>query len=108
MQIGKMGEMIKQVKQAQEMMEQKQAELADLIVEASSGGGMVNVKANGREEIVNITIDKEVVDPEDVEMLQDLILAAVKEAQRKAKEEAQKEMGDLMGDMGLPNVPGLF
>jgi DNA-binding YbaB/EbfC family protein len=100
--------MMKQIKKAQELMQKKQEELAGLRVEASAGGGMVKVVANGREEIVDIHIDKEVVDPEEVEMLEDLILAAIKEAQEKAKETAQKEMGELMGSLGLPNIPGLL
>jgi hypothetical protein len=106
--VGKMGDMMNQVRKAQEMMEQKQQELSNIHVEASSGGGMVKVVANGKEEILELHIDKEVVDPEDVELLQDLILAAVKEAQTKAKETAQKEMGDLMGSLGMPNIPGMF
>ncbi len=105
---GGLGNMMKQIKKAQELVQKKQEELADLRVEASSGGGMVKVVASGREEIVDIHIDKEVVDPDEVEMLEDLILSAIKEAQEKAKETAQKEMGELMGNLGLPNVPGLF
>lgn len=105
---GKMGDMIRQVKKAQEMVQKQQEELGKLRIEASSGGGMVKVVANGREEILEIIIQKEVVDPNDVEMLQDLIVAAVKEAQAKAKEESQKVMGDLMGSLGLPNIPGLI
>jgi len=104
----KMGDMMRQAKKAQEAMAKMQEELANITIDASAGGGMVKVTANGKEEITAIAIDKEVVDPEDVEMLQDLILAAVKEAQSKAKERAEKEMGDLMGSMGLPNMPGLF
>jgi len=105
---GGMGNMLKQIKKAQELIQKKQEELQNLRVEASSGGGMVKVVANGREEIVDIHIDKEVVDPEDVEMLEDLILAAIKEAQTKAKEAAQREMSEVMGNLGLPNIPGLF
>jgi hypothetical protein len=105
---GKLSEVMKQVKRAQELVQKKQEELAALRVEATSGGGMVKVVANGREEIIDIQIDKEVVNPEEVDMLEDLILAAIKEAQTKAKEAAQKEMGELMGSLGLPNIPGLF
>lgn len=104
---GGMKEAMKQVKKMQELMERKQQELANLWVEASSGGGMVKVVANGREEIVDIAISKEVVNPDDVEMLEDLILAAIKEAQTKSKELAQREMGGIMGQLGLPNIPGL-
>ena len=105
---GKLGDMMKQVKKAQELVQKKQEELANLRIEAASGGGMVKVVANGKDEILDIQIDKEVVNPEDVQMLEDLILAAVKEAQTKAKEAAQKEMGSLIGNLGLPNIPGLF
>lgn len=102
-------EIMRQVKRAQELLEKKQAELAELRIEASSGGGMVKVVANGREEILDIKIDPEVVDPQDVGMLEDLILAAVREAQAKAKEVAQKEMSGLLSGLGLPNIglPGL-
>lgn len=100
---------MRQVKRAQELLEKKQAELAELRIEASSGGGMVKVVANGREEILDIKIAPEVVDPQDVGMLEDLILAAVREAQAKAKEVAQKEMSGLLSGLGLPNMglPGL-
>ncbi len=104
---GGLGNVMKKIKEAQELMQKKQEELANLRIEASAGGGMVRVVANGKEEIVDIHIDKEVVDPDDVEMLEDLILAAIKEAQQKAKETAQKEMTELMGSLGLPNIPGL-
>ncbi|MCI2430680.1 YbaB/EbfC family nucleoid-associated protein [Candidatus Acetothermia bacterium] len=104
---GGMKEAMKQVKKMQELMEQKQQELAVKRVEASSGGGMVKVIANGREEIVDIELSKEVVNPDDIEMLEDLILAAIKEAQAKSKELSQREMSGLMGQLGLPNIPGL-
>ncbi|MCL6643347.1 MAG: YbaB/EbfC family nucleoid-associated protein, partial [Candidatus Bipolaricaulota bacterium] len=94
---GGMKEAMKQVKKMQELMEQKQQELANLRVEASAGGGMVKVIANGKEEIVDIEISQEVVDPNDVDMLEDLILAAIKEAQAKSKELAQREMASVMG-----------
>ncbi len=104
---GNMKEAMKQVKRMQDMMEKKQAELAQLKIEAASGGGMVKVTANGKEEIVDIKISKEVVNPEDIGMLEDLILAAIKEAQTKSKEISQREMQGMMGQMGLPNIPGL-
>ncbi len=105
---GKLGDVMRQVKRAQELLQKKQEELANLRLEATAGGGMVRVIANGRDEILDIQIEKEVVNPDDVEMLEDLILAAIKEVQTKAKEAAQKEMGSVMGDLGLPNIPGLF
>ncbi|MCS6937311.1 MAG: YbaB/EbfC family nucleoid-associated protein [Candidatus Bipolaricaulota bacterium] len=104
---GGMKEALKQVKRMQELMEQKQQELANLRVEATSGGGMVKVVANGREEIVDIELAREVVNPDEIEMLEDLILAAIKEAQAKSKELAQREMAGLMSQLGLPNIPGL-
>jgi hypothetical protein len=104
---GNMKEAMKQVKRMQDIMEKKQAELAQLRIEAASGGGMVKVVANGKEEIVDIKIAKEVVNPEDISMLEDLILAAIKEAQAKSKEAAQREMQGVMGNLGLPNIPGL-
>ncbi|HEY5596411.1 MAG TPA: YbaB/EbfC family nucleoid-associated protein [Candidatus Bipolaricaulota bacterium] len=104
---GNMRQIMKQVQKAQELMQKKQDELAQMRVEASAGGGMVKVVANGREEITDISIDKEVVSPDDVGMLEDLILAAIKEVQVKAKELQQKEMSGLMGSMGLPNIPGM-
>lgn len=104
---GNMHKIMKQVQKAQELMQKKQDELAQMRVEASAGGGMVKVVANGKEEITDISIDKEVVSPDDVGMLEDLILAALKEVQVKAKELQQKEMSSLMGSMGLPNIPGM-
>jgi len=102
-----MREAMKQLKKAQELLEKKQEELGAMRIEASAGGGMVKVIANGREEILDIQIDKEVVNPNDVDMLEDLLLAAIKEVQTKVKEIVQREMGGLMGSLGLPNVPGL-
>jgi DNA-binding YbaB/EbfC family protein len=81
-----------------------QEELAEKTVESSSGGGMVTVVANGRQQVVSIRIEREVVDPEDVEMLQDLVLAAVNDALAKAQEMVSSEMGKLTGGM---NIPGL-
>ena len=104
---GQMREAMKQLKKAQELLEKKQEELGAMRIEASAGGGMVKVIANGREEILDIQIDKEVVNPNDVDMLEDLILAAIKEVQTKVKEIVQQEMGGLMGSLGLPNVLGL-
>lgn len=104
---GGMKNAMQQIKKMQDLMEKKQAELANVRIEASAGGGMVKVVANGREEIIDIEIAKEVVNPEDIGMLEDLILAAIKEAQTKSKAVAQHEMQGLMGNMGLPNIPGL-
>jgi len=103
---GNMKQIMKQVQKAQDLMQKKQEELSKVRVTASAGGGMVKVVATGQEEIVDISIDPEVVSPDDVGMLEDLILAAIKEVQTKAKEAAQKEMGGMMSSMGLPNIPG--
>jgi DNA-binding YbaB/EbfC family protein len=88
------------MKQAQQMQERLKQQMADLRVEASAGGGMVSVVVNGAKQIQSITIDPEVVSKDDVEMLQDLIVAAVNDAQRKADEEMAQRMGGLMGGMG--------
>ena len=102
---GNMGNMMKQMQKMQKQMEKMQNQLEETEVEASVGGGAVSAKANGKKEILSITIDESVVDPEDVEMLQDLVLAAVNEALRNAEEMMAKEMGKITGGM---NIPGLF
>jgi len=102
-----MGPMSNLVKQAQKMQAQivkLQEEMAGKTVEATAGGGMVAVTANGRQEIVSIRIDKEVVDPEDVEMLQDLVLAAVNEALKKSQEMVSAEMQKVTGGLNLPGL----
>ncbi len=99
-----MGNMMKQAQKLQAKMLKMQEELADKTVETSSGGGMISVVANGRQQVVSITIDKEVVDPDDVEMLQDLILAAVNDALNKAQEMVAGEMGKLTGGFNLPGM----
>lgn len=96
--------LIKQAQEFQRKMKKVQDELKEKIVEATSGGGMVTVTANGRQEILSIKIEPEVVNPEDVEMLEDLILAAVNEAKRKSEELAQEEMKKITGGL---NIPGL-
>ncbi len=92
------------MKQAQQMQERLQKQMADLRVEATAGGGMVTVIVNGAKQIQSLKIDPEVVSKEDVEMLQDLIVAAVNDAQRKAEEELQKSMGGMMGGLKLPGM----
>ncbi|MBS3754899.1 MAG: YbaB/EbfC family nucleoid-associated protein [Desulfobacterales bacterium] len=99
-----MGKMMKQAQQLQEKMSKLQEEMADKTVEATAGGGMVKVVANGRQQIVSINIEKEVVDPEDVDMLQDLILAAVNEALSRAQEMVSEEMSKLTGGMNIPGM----
>jgi len=102
-----MGQIMKQAQQFQAKMAKLQEELGDRTVEASSGGGMVTVTANGRQEIVAINIEPEVIDPEDREMLQDLVIAAVNDGLNRAKEMMNEEMGKLTKGMNLPNIPGL-
>ena len=100
-----MGNLMKQAQKLQSKMLKLQEDLADRTVETSSGGGMVKVVANGRQQIVSIQIEKEVIDPEDSEMLQDLILAAVNDALTKSQEMISNEMGKLTGGV---NIPGLM
>lgn len=99
-----MGNMMKQAQKLQAKMLKLQDELANQTVEATAGGGMVKVTANGRQQVVSIAIEKEVVDPEDIEMLQDLILAAVNDALNKSQEMVSQEMGKLTGGMNLPGL----
>jgi len=84
------------MKQAQQMQERLQKEMAALTVEATAGGGMVTVTVNGAKQLLSITIDPEVVSKDDIEMLQDLIVAAVNDGHRKADEEMQKKMGGML------------
>ncbi|HTL03589.1 MAG TPA: YbaB/EbfC family nucleoid-associated protein [Vicinamibacterales bacterium] len=90
------------MKQAQQMQERLKKQMDDLRVEATAGGGMVTVVVNGNKQIQSLKIDPEVVSKEDVDMLQDLILAAINDAQRKADEELNKSMGGMMGGMKIP------
>ena len=98
------GNIMKQAKKMQEKMVELQEELAKKSVEATAGGGMVSVTVNGKFEILSLKIEKEVVNPEDVEMLQDLIVAAVNEGVRKAQEMAASEMGKITGGMQIPGL----
>ncbi|SFR04164.1 YbaB/EbfC family nucleoid-associated protein [Desulfoscipio geothermicus] len=102
---GNMAKMMKQVQKMQADMMKLQEELGNRTVESSAGGGVVRVVANGKQEIVAVEIKPEAVDPEDVEMLQDLVLTAVNEALKQSREMVSKEMGKLTGGM---NIPGLF
>ena len=91
-------------KQLQQAQERIQSEIAALVVEASSGGGMVKVEVDGQKQLLSLTIDPEVVSKDDVEMLQDLVVAAVNDASRKVDEAIQEKVGGLAGGM---NIPGL-
>src|SRR4030043_797582 len=99
------GNILKQAQQMHSKISQLQEEMAGKTVEASSGGGMVHIVMNGKQEVVSIRIDPEVVNKEDVEMLQDLITAAVSEAIRKSQEMMAEEMKKVTGGL---NIPGLF
>ena len=101
-----LGNMLRQAQQMQKKMEQMQEELAVRTVEATAGGGMVRCVATGKQEILSLAIDREVVNPDDVEMLQDLVLAAVNEAIKKSQEMVASEMGKIAGGLGI-NLPGL-
>lgn len=103
--MGNMGKMMKQVQEMQKNMAKMQEELANKTVDASAGGGVVKVIVNGKQEVVTIEIKPEAVDPEDVEMLQDLVLAAVNEALRKSQEMVAQEMNKVTGGL---KIPGLF
>ena len=92
------------MKQAQQMQERLKQQMAELRVEASSGGGMVKVVINGAKQLLELTIDPEVVSKDDVEMLQDLIVAAVNDAQRKADELMAQSMGGMMGGLKIPGL----
>ena len=94
------------MKQAQQMQERMQKQLAEPQVEATAGGGMVTVVMNGAKQIMKLTIDPEVVSKEDVDMLQDLIVAAVNDAQRKVDETVTNQMGGLMGGLKMPGLMG--
>jgi hypothetical protein len=91
---------------AQDMQRQMQEKMKEAVVEASSGGGAVTVKMNGAKQVLGVKIDPEIVKSGDVEMLQDMVAAAVNEASRKADESVQSTLGGMLGGMGLP--PGLF
>jgi nucleoid-associated protein EbfC len=100
-----MGNIMKQAQQMQQKMLKIQEEMAERTVEASVGGGMVTVVANGRSEVISVKIEPQAVDPDDIEMLEDLVLAGVNEALRKAQEMMANEMTKLTGGM---KIPGLF
>jgi DNA-binding YbaB/EbfC family protein len=97
-------QMQQMMKQAQEMQQRLQQQMAEARVEGNAGGGMVTVVMNGAKQVQSLKIDPEVVSKDDVEMLQDLIVAALNDAHRKADEEMQKSMGGLMGGLKIPGM----
>ncbi len=98
------GNMQSMMKQAQQMQQRMQEEVAQIRVEASAGGGMVTVKMDGQKKVLGVKIDPEVTS--DIEMLQDMVMAAYNEAAKRADEEAQQRMGGMLSGLGLP--PGMF
>lgn len=97
-----MNQMIKQAKKMQEQMAKMQTELQERVVEASSGGGAVTAKVNGRQELLEIKIKPEVVDPEDVEMLEDLVLAVINDAIKQSQDMVSGEMSKITGGLNIP------
>ena len=100
--------MLKQAQKMQEDMARMQEELEEREYDVAAGGGVVNVKINGRKEILSVKIDPEVVDPDDVETLEDLIVAGINEAIKKVEADASQEMSKLTGGLSLPGMGGLF
>lgn len=102
-----MGGLLKHAQKLQEDMARAQAELEQIVVEGSSGGGVVTVKASGKQEIIEIKIDPDVIDPEDTEMLEDLVVAAVNQALQNARETAEEKMSSVAGGL-MGNLPPGF
>jgi DNA-binding YbaB/EbfC family protein len=100
-----LGGMLKQAQKIQAQLAKIQEEMAEKTIEASSGGGMVTVVVNGKQEVISLKIEREVIDPDDVDMLQDLVLTAVNEGMRKSQEMVAEEMKKLTGGL---SIPGLF
>ena len=100
-----MKDLMKQAQKMQKDMQKAQEDLANMIVEGTSGGGMVTVKMNGQNKVLSVKLDPDVVDPDDIEMLEDLIMAATNEAQEKISKTSEQEMSKLTGGM---KIPGLF
>ena len=107
MKMPNMSQLMKQAQQFQAKMAKLQEELGEKTLEASAGGGMVSVVVNGKQEVLSIHIDPEVVDPRDVEMLQDLVLAAVNDGLARSKEMVSQGMGELTGGMNIPGLTGM-
>ena len=101
---GGMGQLMKQAQKMQAQLQQAQQDAKVIVVEGSAGGGMVNVAVNGDSQLTAVKIDPQVVDPKDVEMLQDLIVAAVNEGLRQVNEVTEQEMGKITGGLKLPGM----
>ena len=102
--MGNIQQLMQQAQRMQQQRAQKQAELAEKTVTAQSGGGMVTATVNGAHELLELSIDPDVIDPDEKEMLEDMVVAAVNQAMQQAEEMAQQELGKLTGGM---NIPGL-
>lgn len=102
-----MQQIMRQAQLMQKKMSEAQEEAAAQVFEASAGGGMVTVKINGKQELLGIAIEKDVVDPQDIDMLQDLIVAAVNEGMKKSQAAMQEKLQGITGGLGL-NIPGMF
>ncbi|NLU49888.1 MAG: YbaB/EbfC family nucleoid-associated protein [Syntrophomonadaceae bacterium] len=102
--LGNLGKMVKQAQKMQQDIARLQEDLKNMEVEASAGGGAVTVKVTGKQELVSISISPEVVDADDVEMLQDLVLAAVNEGLNKARDLAKQEMAKITGGISIPGL----
>jgi DNA-binding YbaB/EbfC family protein len=103
-----LGALMKQAQKLQADVAKAQEELGSLTTDAASGGGMVTVTVNGHHELVALKIDATVVDPNDIGMLQDLVIAAVNQAQAKMRDITKERMSSLMGGMNIPGMPGMF
>lgn len=99
--MGNLGGLMKQAKRLQEELERTQEEIAQMRLAATAGGGMVSATVNGRGDLTDLSIEREVIDPDDAEMLVDLVIAAVQEAQRAAREAAEKKLGPMAQGFGL-------
>ncbi len=104
---GNLNQIMKQAQKAQEDMAAKQAELEQSEYTATSGGGMVEVTVTGKHQITRLSVKPEIVDPDDIEMLEDLILAAVNEAMRTADSTSEEEMSKISSSLNIPNIPGM-
>lgn len=105
--LGNLGKLMKQVQKMQEEMARLQAEAETKVVEATAGGGAVKISANGKGDLVAVTLQPEAIDPEDPAFLEDLILAAANEALRQARDAMSQEMAKVTREAGLPSIPGL-
>jgi len=103
-----LGALMKQAQKLQADVAKVQEELAKMTCEASAGGGMVTATVNGQFDLVSLKIEKDAVDPNDVGMLQDLVIAAVNQAAAKVREESKAKMASVMGGMNVPGMPGMF